>query len=122
MNGEFLEALLKIRNRDATIYETDAVLFPEKDGTNAEELSRVKKQKPVYLRQVIAEQVHAEPTCIFLHVINAGTSIYDWIPLFTVHLVRQAMAEAGNAAGKVEEEAVTYLEEQDELKRDFLRV
>lgn len=77
MNGEFLEALLKIRNRDATIYQTDAVLFPEKDETNSEELSRVKKQKPVYLRQVIAEQVHAAPTCILLPVKNAGTSIYD---------------------------------------------
>ena len=58
MNGEFLEALLKIRNRDATIYQPESVLFPDKDIQNGSaELSRVKKQKPVFLRQVIAEQV-----------------------------------------------------------------
>ena len=55
INGHFLETLLKIRNRDATIYEKDAVLFSE--GLEDEVEPRVKRQKPVYLRQVIAEQV-----------------------------------------------------------------
>lgn len=59
INGEFLETLLKIRSRDATIYEKDAVFFGGGGGPDSggEELPKVKKQKPIYLRQVIAEQV-----------------------------------------------------------------
>lgn len=64
--GQVLETLVKIRRHDPSIYSQDVHFFPpasESDGTSVGEQqqqgdgSKKQKDKPMYLREVIAKQV-----------------------------------------------------------------
>ncbi|KAL0360207.1 UNVERIFIED_CONTAM: protein kri1 [Sesamum radiatum] len=101
---EFFDALIKVKNQDPILRNKDAKLFNsdsdnEDDGNNASEENgnKEKKKKPMYLKDVVSK-----------HLIEAGPEFDD-----------QAMENENN--DEMGDKVKSYSEEQDELRREFLK-
>ncbi|KAL7117993.1 hypothetical protein ACP275_03G107800 [Erythranthe tilingii] len=100
----FFDALIKVKNQDPVLKDTDAKLFNSdsedddgSDGAGEVKGKHEKKQKPMYLKDVVSK-----------HLIEEGPEFDD-----------EEMENGGNHgnANRVK----SYKEEQDELRRQFLK-
>lgn len=68
-NQQFLSVLSKIKNRDESIYNSEAKLFPDEAEETSDGEAPAAKEKPALLKDVLAQQV--SPSTALPHVVMA---------------------------------------------------